>query len=109
MRLELEMGQRLFNERHKRSEVSGIFLGEDYDHCFCSHVLSKGAYPRLRLYPKNIILMGRTEHNQWEFEQHKIKDDPKWQWVFQLQQLLIQEYYHKPRIFFEQLVVKNTR
>lgn len=103
------MGQQLFSSRYKRSEVSGIYLGDQYDHVFCSHVLSKGAYPRLRLYPKNIVLMTWAEHNLWEFSQHKIKDNPLWQWVFQLQQLLIQEYYHKPRIFFEQFNVKNTR
>lgn len=102
------MGRLLFQQRHKRSEVSGIFLGEQYDHVFCSHVLSKGAYPRLRLYPKNIILMTYIEHHQWEFEQHKIKDDPDWRWIFQLQQLLIQEYYYRPRIFFDQFIVKNT-
>lgn len=92
---EVELGKKLFKQRCKRSEVSGNPLGDDYDHVFASHVLAKGPYPKFRLYHKNIMLMTYIEHHQWEFEHHKIKDLPEWQWVFQLKDLLKQEYYRK--------------
>jgi hypothetical protein len=92
---EVLLGKRLFITRGKRSEVSGNPLGNEYDHVFASHILAKGAYPKFRHYCKNIVLMTYIEHYQWEFEQHKIKDSPEWQWLFQLKQLLKEEYYKK--------------
>lgn len=94
---EVELGKSLYISRAKRSEVSGNPLGDDYDHVFASHILAKGPYPKFRLYYKNIVLMTYIEHHQWEFEQYKIKDKPEWQWVFQLKDLLKQEYYQKKK------------
>lgn len=85
--------------------MSGRFLGYDYDHVFASHVLSKGAYPKMRLYPKNIVLMTFEEHNKWEFEKHKLRGLPEWEWVFKLEELLRSEYYQKPPYFFDQFDV----
>lgn len=92
---EVGLGRQLFHSRQKRSEIDGNPLGNDYDHVFASHILAKGAYPKFRLYYKNIVLMTYMEHHRWEFEQHKIKDLPEWQWVFQLKELLKREYYKK--------------
>ena len=90
---EVALGKRLFESRRKRSEISGNPLGYEYDHVFASHVLPKGAYPKFRLYHKNIVLMSFDEHRAWEHYRHTIKDRPEWGWVFQLQDLLRQEYY----------------
>lgn len=92
---EVALGRKLFEQRCKRSEVSGNPLGDDYDHVFASHILAKGAYPKFRLYSKNIVLMTYMEHYLWEFHQYKIKNSPEWQWVFLLKDLLKQEYYRK--------------
>lgn len=92
---EVILGKSIFLSRGKRSEVSGSPLGDEYDHVFASHVLAKGAYPKFRHYSKNFVLMTYIEHHKWEFEQHKIKDDPEWQWVFKLKELLKREYYQK--------------
>lgn len=92
---EVTLGKLLYNKRGRRSEVSGNPLGDQYDHVYASHILAKGPYPKFRLYPKNIVLMTYIEHHQWEFEHHKIKDLPEWDWVFKLRDLLKQEYYQK--------------
>lgn len=92
---EVELCKHLYNSRGRRSEISGNPLGDQYDHVYASHILSKGAYPKFRLYSKNIALMTYIEHHQWEFEQHKIKNLPEWQWLFKLKDLLKREYYKK--------------
>lgn len=89
---ELALGERLFNSRGMRSEVSGVYLGSCYDHCFASHILTKGASPKFRLYHKNIVLMTWEEHHMWEFQRHQLIGRPEWKWVFQLYDLLRQEY-----------------
>ena len=89
---EVALGKQLFISRGKRSEISGVYLGDDYDHVFASHILTKGASPKFRCYHKNIVLMTYIEHHQWEFERHTLRGLPEWQWVFQLFELLQQEY-----------------
>jgi hypothetical protein len=92
---EVALGKRLFESRGKRSEISGNPLGYEYDHVFASHVLPKGAYPKFRLYNKNIVLMSFEEHRAWEHYRHTIKDRPEWAWVFILHEFLLREYYQK--------------
>jgi hypothetical protein len=81
---------------NRHSEVSNIplhyFFGPRMFFVF-SHILAKGPYPGFRHYKKNIVLMTWNEHQLWEFHTHKIKDDPKWKWVFDLKDELKQEYY----------------
>ncbi len=36
--------------------------------------------------------MTLEEHNTWEINQYKIKDDPMWSHVFKLKEELINEY-----------------
>lgn len=94
---EVELGRRLFYSRGQRSEISGVYLGDEYNHAFCSHIHTKSSYPSLRLNPKNIIIMSFEEHQLWENYKYKLKDLPEWRWVFMLWDLLAMEYYQKEK------------
>ena len=61
---------------------------------YFSHLLAKGKnkYPRFKYYEKNIVLMEFEEHQLWEYHKYRIKDDPQWKHVFELEQELKQEY-----------------
>ena len=56
------------------SEVSGVFLGNEYNPVFMSHVLTKGAYPKARHWKENIVLMTFEEHNLYEFGDRSTKE-----------------------------------
>lgn len=84
----------LLQTRVARSEISGERLPEDPKQKWMfSHVLAKGAYPGIEYYKINIVLMTFREHQQWEFEQHKLKDRPEWAWVFLLEEKLKEDYW----------------
>lgn len=85
----------IWKEREHYSEVSGEYLGEEFNVCFFSHVLTKAAYPRFRNYGKNIVLMTYAEHQEWEFTDRK---NPKWNDIRDLAEDLVIEYYNKPTI-----------
>lgn len=95
---EMDVFIKIWNERKHVSEVSGDPLGNVLKPIFFSHVLTKGAYPSLRLNKENIILMTADEHQLWEFGKDKIKDDPKWKWVFERRDKLKREYYDSKEI-----------
>jgi hypothetical protein len=106
---EVALGRYLFNARGMRSEVSGCELGFDYNHIYCSHLLTKAAYPKFRLYPKNMVFKTPDEHRMWENASHKLKHLPEWEWVFKLHELLKQEYYQRGNFFITMGSVLNTR
>jgi hypothetical protein len=106
---EVNLGKHLFNARGMRSEISGQELGLFYDHSFCSHLLTKAAYPKFRLYPKNLVLKTFEEHRAWETTSHKLKNLREWEWVFKLHELLKQEYYRRGDFFITIDRVLNTR
>jgi hypothetical protein len=85
--------EEIWTTRPHKSEVSGAPLGDEFNVCFFSHILSKGAYPRFRHNPKNILLMTFEEHQEFEFTDRK---DPKWNDVRDLAEELIIEYYNQP-------------
>lgn len=87
--------KQIWATRPHYSEVSGDFLGDEYNPCFFSHILTKAAYPRFRHYEKNICLMTWHEHNEWEFTERK---DPKWNELRDEAEELIIEYYNPPVI-----------
>jgi hypothetical protein len=93
VREEVALGERLYNSRGRRSEISGVYLGDHYSHVFASHVHTKAAQPALRLVSKNIVLMTPQEHILWENHKHELRGLPEWDWVFNLWDLLNQEYY----------------
>ena len=84
----------LWNTRNRRSYVTGRPLGNEARVHFFSHILPKGAYPKFRLFDRNIQFMTLEEHTMWENYKYKIKDDPKWKHVFELEQEL-KELYHR--------------
>lgn len=87
------------------SEVSGkpiVNLESGYKRHWCfAHILGKGAYPKFKLYYKNILLVTPEEHTYFDDNTARAKRDPQWKWVFDLQDLLKAEYnmadhYYKP-------------
>lgn len=59
----------LWEARAHTSEVSGLPLlpkGHSMWHFQFAHILSKGAYPRYKLLPENIMLMRPEEHEHQE-------------------------------------------
>lgn len=91
---ELQLFIQIWNERPHISEVSGKRLGE-FNVCFFSHILTKGAYPGFRLTPENIVLKTCEEHQDWEFRAHTLRDKPEWNWIFEKKEKLKQEYYQQ--------------
>ncbi len=77
----------IWMEREHKSEVSGATLPYTFQGSMFfvfSHVLSKGACPKLKCDKRFIVLMTLREHQMWENERHKLKDDHRWNWVFEL-------------------------
>jgi len=97
---ELEIFKSIYEERGPYSQISGQWIPFDV-RCF-SHVLSKGSYPSLRLEKRNIILKTAQEHDAWHTQRHKLKHLPEWQWFFELEQQLKQEYYELAKKNFQQ-------
>ncbi len=85
----------IWEKRPHYSEVSGDFLGDEFNVCFFSHILTKGSYPRFRHNKDNIILMSYAEHQEWEFTDRK---DQKWTEIRDLSEELVIEYYNPPKI-----------
>lgn len=90
---ELNLFLEIWSERPHKSQVSGTPLQFDV-RCF-SHLLSKGAYPSLRLVKENIVLKTPQEHHDYQFNEHKIKDLPEWKWVFEKKAELKLNYYEQ--------------
>jgi len=90
---DIEFFKQIWEERPHYSGVSGAFLGDEFNVVFFSHILTKGAYPRFRHYPKNIVLMTFDEHQEWEFTDRK---NPKWNELRDEAEELINEYYNQP-------------
>lgn len=65
---------------------------EDPQVFFFSHILKKGTYPEGRLDPENIRLMTLEEHEKWEFQQHRLYNDKKWEPIFELKERLLNKY-----------------
>lgn len=89
---EAEAFRAILEERGPYSQISGQYLGEGFNPWWFSHIVPKSIAPGLRLDPRNIILKTPNEHTLWENHKHKIRDDPKWKWVFELAEQLKQEY-----------------
>lgn len=87
---ELLMFKQIWDERPHFCEVSGKPIRFFHPACF-SHVLAKGAYPKFRLYKKNIVLCLYEWHHKWEFETRKI---PELSWIETLESALKTEYYN---------------
>lgn len=82
----------IWAEREHRCQVNKVHLGDEFNVCFFSHILTKGSYPKFRYYKKNLILMSFQAHQEWEFTDRK---HPKWNPFRDLAEELIIEYYKK--------------
>lgn len=98
---EAELFKKIWEELEPEQRVSFVtgFLLPDIHEMrtyYFSHVLSKGAYPELRTNRDNIVLMTLKEHQLWEFEKDKIKNNPMWEKVFLRRKELLEKLKKKP-------------
>jgi len=91
VKAELLVFKKIWESRPHYCEVTGKPIHTFDVRCF-SHVLTKGAYPRFRLYEKNIVFCLPEVHFQWEFGTRK---KPEFEWIEKLELELKREYYEK--------------
>jgi hypothetical protein len=89
-RKDIEFFESIWNTRPHYSQVSGEFLGHEFNVCFFAHVLPKGAYPKFRNLEVNILLMTFDEHQEYD---HSDFPGPKWDRVRALGDKLVELYY----------------
>lgn len=90
---EAVMFECIWNTRKKVSFVSGEPLGAVAFSWYFAHVLPKSTYPQFRLFDKNIVLLTLDEHTAWDQRSRdKLRGDPKWDKMFQLEQELKEMY-----------------
>lgn len=102
---QLRMFQEIWATRPHVSEVSGKKLlppSHSLWHWQFAHILSKGAYPRYKVNPDNIVMITPEEHHLFDFQTHKLIDkatghvlDKAWQWVFDKAERLRQQYHRR--------------
>lgn len=61
----------LWSERKHECEECGVHLGETWQRYMFSHILSKGAHPKLRHEKDNFNILCFKCHQQWEFGNRK--------------------------------------
>lgn len=61
-----EMFFHIWEEKPHTCDLCGVYLGEEPLAHYFSHILSKGAYPRLKLNPENIMLNCWDCHQKWD-------------------------------------------
>jgi len=88
---ELLMFEKIWEIRPHFCEVTGKPIHTFDIRCF-SHILTKGAYGRFRLYEKNIVFCLPEKHFEWEFGTRK---KPEFEWIEKLELELKREYYEK--------------
>ena len=93
---ELALFQTIWATRPHKCSVCDANIPE-FDTWVFSHVLSKGAFPRFRLYDKNIVIKCRDHHRQYETTSNKdlAKIGGNWLPIIDLHDSLVQEYYNK--------------
>jgi hypothetical protein len=85
----------IWASRTRVSFVSGEPLGNTLRTLFMAHVIPKRerAYPKFKLYDKNIVLLTWDEHNMWDnWDREKLKKKPEWDKMFELEAELLKEY-----------------
>jgi len=58
---------------------------------YFAHVVGKGRAPELRLYKKNIVLLTFREHQLWDTARYKIRENPLWKKLFELEEEILEE------------------
>jgi hypothetical protein len=91
VKAELLVFKKIWESRPHYCEVTGKPIYVFDVRCF-SHVLTKGAYPKFRLYEKNIVFCLSEKHFEWEFCTRKTLE---LSWIETLESALKTEYYAK--------------
>ena len=93
---ELALFQSIWASRTHTCTVCRTKLGE-FSVWFFSHVLSKGAFPKFRLYEKNIVLKCKDCHHKYETQpiEKLVEENDRWIDIALLHDELITEYYGK--------------
>lgn len=86
---ELDLFKEIWDERKHVSEISGKPVLFD-PKCF-HHILTKGAYPELRLNKDNIIILTKSEHNDIHSKSldDLIKMNNSWNVIYEKREKLI--------------------
>lgn len=85
----------LWYQREHVSFISGADLGgEPLAHMF-SHVLPRSTYSEAHKDPDNVVFMTLEEHMTWEFNAHRVANDPLWAPMFELEKKLKEKYSKK--------------
>lgn len=87
---ELDVFKEIWEEREHKCFVCGSELGE-FSVILFSHVLTKGAYPSLRLNKENILLKCEPCHHRYEFQD---TSHSMWDKVKAIKKKLKFEYYN---------------
>ena len=64
---DIKFFKEIWNERPHYCEITGAFLGDEFNPVFFSHILTKASHPKFRLLKENILLMSYKIHTEWEF------------------------------------------
>jgi hypothetical protein len=93
---QLALFEAIWSTRPHVSYISGERLGDDLKAIYCFHILGKGAFPKYKLYDKNIILTTAQEHIDWgeKNREELLALSPNWQKVFDLYDSLKEEYFN---------------
>ena len=67
IREDVKFYNELWNENPHYCENCKIYLGEELNKSYISHILSKGAYPKHRHNKENINILCFKCHQKWEF------------------------------------------
>lgn len=70
---------------------------KEFSVSYFSHILPKGAFPKFRLYAKNIVLKCNEDHHKYGTmaKSDLLLESDKWIPIFDLHEELIKEYYGK--------------
>lgn len=69
-----ELFLHIWTNRPHKSEVSGVFLGNEALSTFFHHILPKSKYPQAALDEENIILLSLEEHDQVEMDMYRYEE-----------------------------------
>lgn len=92
---ELEFFKSEWDKRGGRCFLTGEKI--PFHPASCFHVLGKGAFPKYRLKPENLIFMKIELHNDWHaLGQNKcLEKDARWKMIIDLYEKLKIEYFAK--------------
>jgi hypothetical protein len=90
---EKEVFESIWKERPHKSQIGGEKIEEGTPSNFL-HVIpkAKNKYPEYKLLKQNIVIGTWKEHHLWDNDRGKIKDDPKWKFMFELEKQLLEMY-----------------